>query len=193
MKQLIPYTIGEAEVESISTAITETPYSSSETVNKGDRRYVGRYLYEAAKNGINSDPETNAGGVSISKDWTAEYEAVEDPDWLVVGMINKWRCLDSYVTTVTEVDEMIEVVLLKPYVDSLYFLNVFASALHVQVLSASDTVLWSKILDLRGNDEVLDEWEWCWKPIPAPASDVKVDFGFITGAADKIRIVGYGH
>ena len=194
MKCLIPEKINEVDLISSSVPIDETEYDAGTTYNMGERCRVGLFIYEAGKdNLVGIDPETNAGGVSISKDWTAEYEAVEDPDWLVVGMVNRWRQFDSYVSTVTEAEGMIEEVFVKPYVDTLYFLNIYASYLLVQVLSATDTVLWEGGVDLRKSDAVLDEWEYCWKPIPEPVSEVKVEFGLMTGATDKIRVMGYGY
>lgn len=194
MKCLIPEKIDEADLISCSVPIDETEYNAGTTYNMLERCRVGLFIYEAAKDGLTGvDPETNAGGVSINKDWLAAgFTAVDDPSWLVVGMVNRWRQFDSYVSTMTEDEGMIEEVFLKPYVDTLYFLNIYASYLLVQVLSSTGAVLWEGAVNLQARDVVLDEWEFCWKPIPEPVSEVKVELGLMTGATDQIRVVAYG-
>ena len=192
MKRLIPTTITESDLVSTSVSITETAWSGAESCDTGDRRYKGRYLYEAAKDNVSSDPETHAGGVSVNKDWLLEFSAVEEPDWLVVGMINRWKLFDSYVTTYTEDEDVVTVVFYAPYTETLYFLGMYASALAIQILNAGDEVIWSTVVDLMATDDPADEWEWCWTQIPEPKSEFGVRLGLITSETDKIKITVYG-
>ena len=194
MKCMIPEEITEVDLLSCSVAIDETVYDPGTTYNTGDRCRVGLFVYEAAKDGLTgADPGTNAGGNPVNKDWLAAgYTAVDDPSWLVVGMVNRWKQFDSYVSTQTVAEGIVEQIIKKLYVDTLYFLNIYGSYLIIQILSGDDIVLWETEINLRANDVVYDEWEMYWKPIPEPIPVVKVELGMTTGATDKIRMAVYG-
>jgi hypothetical protein len=62
----------------------------------------------------------------------------------------------------------------------------------VQVIDDDDVVVQETTTDLTDEDIVLDEWEWCWYPVPQPKSAVKIDLAMSTNATDKIRYVTTG-
>lgn len=188
MKCMIPEEIGEADLVLSTVPVDEAQYDSQTTYNTLDRCRAGRFVYEAARDGLAGvDPETNAGGTPVNKDWLAAgYTATDDPSWLVVGMVNRWKMFDSYMSTVTESAGEAEVRFRKAHVDTLYIFGLRAEEVTVRVYDG-DTVIRETAVRLR-NDVVRNEYEFCWKPVPAPRSVLKVSLGFLTIGTDEISL-----
>jgi len=188
-----PVAITSEDIVSTNIPITETIWSSTETYAIGDQRYKGVFLYESAKDGnIGKDPDLYAGGVNVNNDWlNAGFAPIADPYWLIVGMINRMKVWDGYLSTCSTNPLIIDQIIQKPYVGTLYFLGVVASTAQAIVLDSLGTALWdSGTLDLYyGLDLVDDYYDWFFSEPPDPRSKFSIELGLITGSSDKIRIL----
>ncbi|NTW98696.1 MAG: hypothetical protein HGB35_01955 [Geobacteraceae bacterium] len=189
MKRAIPIPITATELVSTTVPITETAWSSVGPYPKGTQVYQGLFVYEAARAVLaNVAPVTHAGGVSINTDWLAAGNTpVADPDWLIVGMVNRWRMFDSYTSTVTTSTDPVVVVIECPYVDTIGFVGSTADTVTVEILDDADSVVSTQTVDLD-QDTASDEWEWCTFPAPTPRSEYEVTLPFVTQTNEKIKV-----
>jgi hypothetical protein len=152
----------------------------------------GRYVYRSIlASNTGHAPTTNSKSTNI--DWLADGFVVAAPAsqwWEVVSMLNKWQMFDGYVTTETVSSAgSIVVTLQKPGVQSLYFLNVTASSILVELLDSSSAVLFSELVDMYdGGGMVADWWEYFFLPISPPRRNKKINMGIVAGTTDTIRI-----
>ena len=189
MKIMLPIDVGITDIISSSIAITETLWNVANTYNLGDQVYKGVFVYESAiASNTGNDPELNSGGTNINNDWlNAGFTPISSPKWLVVGMINRMRMFDGYVSTYSTNLSSIDVTIQKPYIGTIYLLGMDASNILVQILNSTGTVLW-QTNSLPIADLVSDYYDWFFSKPPAPRQAIRIELGLITGITDKLRI-----
>ena len=199
MNLTVPKKITTSDIVSNSATNLETIWSGATTYSVGSRIYKNNFIYESAKNSnTGKDPELFSGGVVINQDWLeAGFTAVADPYWLIVSMINPLLKFDSYLTTqsiTAGVGVVIDdVTFTKEYCNALYMLTMNASSVNVYVADSTGAVMKHIYVDMYSStDLVLDEYEWCWKGVNDPVSDVYIDLGITTASDDTIRVVSTG-
>ena len=193
MKVMLPVTISLADIVSTNVAITETLWLVGTTYTLGAQVYKGVFIYESAVAGnVGNNPELTAGGTTINQDWLNQgFIPIATPKWLVVGMINKMRMFDGYVSTYTSKTTSIDVTIQKPYIGTVYLLGLDCSSVIIQILDSVGTILWTSTT-LPVVDLVSDYYDWFFSRPPAPRAAIRVELGLITGATDKIRILVSG-
>lgn len=183
----------ESEVISCSVAGLDYPaWAEGTTYAVGGMVTMGRYVYRSLlASNVGKSPEVYSKATNI--DWLVDGflpAAVANQWWVVVSMLNRWMMFDGYVTTETAVSGAdIVVTLQKPGVQAIYFLNVTASTMRVELLDSSSVILFSELVDMYdGGGMVADWWEYFFLPIPSPRRNKKIDMGTVSGTTDTIRI-----
>ncbi len=189
MKVMLPIDVSIGDIVSTNVTITETLWLVGSTYAIGEQVYKGIFVYESAiGSNIGNNPELTSGGVSINNDWlNAGFTPIASPKWLIVGMINKMRMFDGYVSTYTSKTTSIDVTIQKPYIGTMYLLGMEASSILVQVLNSTGGVLWQSTT-LPIVDLISDYYDWFFSNPPAPRQAIRIELGLTTGATDKLRL-----
>jgi hypothetical protein len=186
MRLIRPVTITDTNFTYSNIPIDDDGYSewaSGTTYNTGDTVYYGNYLYESVgDSNTGNDPSTTSTGTT--------------PDWLKLGMVNKWRMFDDYTNTVTTGpapdvttgESDIIVTLDEGNVEYVAFFNLDAVTILVEMLDATDTVVWSEELDLFADVEDVGDWyEYFFGDDTQPHTDAIIQLGWIT-YEEKVKI-----
>ncbi len=142
-------------------------------------------IYESLEDGnIGNNPATTSTG--------------EEPKWLDLGRVNRWRMFDEFVGSYTEDEDEIIVTLDIHDTDYVALLELDAATLQVEILDSGDASLWSVDFDLLdGALEIGDWYEYFYAPYPAAGQrDVVVPLAWmlteLTGEKLRVTLGGGG-
>jgi len=199
MRLTIPEKISSSDIISNTATNTVAAYNSGTTYSVGNICYEGDYVYESAKNSnTGKTPHLYAGGVVVNSDWLEEgYTAIADPYWINMRKINPLAMFDSYLYTQTTKTGAGSVSIYLKYskanCNGIYFLNIDATSVNIVLKDSIAIELKSISVDLFYNlDLTLDEYDWCWSPVPSQLSDIYIDFGIPLSATDTVEITATG-
>jgi hypothetical protein len=194
MKLTIPEQILTSDIISSSATNTVSAYASGTTYGIGALVFEGDYVYESAKSAnVGKTPHLFAGGLVVNIDWIADgFTAIADPSWINMRKINPLLMFDSYLytqTTKTGVGAVtLDVKYSKGNCTGVYLLNIDATSVTI-VIKDSVGILLKTITTNLITDICLDEYDWCWSPIPDPVSDIYIDYNLVTSANDTVQII----
>lgn len=101
---------------------------------------------------------------------TGHYPPSDDPDaptwWLDLGSTNRWRMLDSSVTSQSSAKDSIAVTLATAgRIDTVALLNVSAATAWVVGSTNDDGVVYDQTVSLIANSGINDPYAYCFEPI----------------------------
>lgn len=155
--------------------ITETAWVAG-TYNQGDKRYVGKDLYEVVAVSTTDEPTVGVG--------------LDPPTWLLIGQINQWRMFNGalYQAT-TQTGGPISVTLQAAgVVDALAVLKCVAAGAVITVTDATDGMVYNRTVPLVNNDNVLDIYDYFFAPIDSKSEFVLLDLPAYAGAEIAVTL-----
>jgi hypothetical protein len=153
MKIVRPYSI----VDSTLTAcnVPETDYAA---YNSGTTYALGALVIVIGTNVHTIYESLQAGNVGHDPITSSTW-------WLDRGKTNKWKMFDALVNSQTVYAGDITFTLaITGRVNSISFLNVYASAIRVVMTDAVDGVVYDETDDLRSDLGITDWWAWFFEP-----------------------------
>lgn len=158
MKIVRPYAIVDATLTACNVPETDYPaYSAATTYALGALVIVVgtniHKVYESLQaTNLNHDPAT-------SPTW-----------WLDRGATNRWKMFDALVNTLcTYTADITFTLAITGRVNSISFLNMYASAIRVVATAGADGVVFDRTINMRSNMGIIDMWSWFfevpeWEP-----------------------------
>lgn len=162
MEYIIPVLINDASLLSSNVAIPDatesglTVWAVGQTITTGQERFYSvadkHWIVRALQNHT-----TSALNAPTGQD--------DDTFWVLVRQANRWRMFDQSSTSQTENANTIEVSLaISGAVDGLYFGNLDANEVNVEVLDVNDNVIYDKTFSLVNNSLIYDWYTYMFAP-----------------------------
>jgi len=150
-----PIAITEAMLVSSSVPEDDHPaWLAGTTYADGDRVIYNHRIYESAvADNLGNNPETDSS---------------DPPNWVDVGPTNRWACLDSETSTVTEDNGPVTYVFQPGRFASLALIDMQATSVYIKIESAVDGVLYQQTHIIYDNTPVPDWYQYFYQAIRAP-------------------------
>lgn len=162
MEYIIPVLINDASLLSSNVAMPDstesglTVWAVGQTITTGQERFYSvadkHWIVRALQNHT-----TSALNAPTGQD--------DDTFWVLVRQANRWRMFDQSSTSQTENTNTIEVSLaVSGAVDGLYFGNLDANEVNVEVLDVNDNVIYDRTFSLVNNSLIYDWYTYMFAP-----------------------------
>lgn len=162
MEYIIPVLINDASLLSSNVAMPDatesglTVWAVGQTITAGQERFYSvadkHWIVRALQNHT-----TSALNAPTGQD--------DDTFWVLVRQANRWRMFDQSSTSQTENTNTIEVSLaVSGAVDGLYFGNLDANEVNVEVLDVNDNVIYDRTFSLVNNSLIYDWYTYMFAP-----------------------------
>jgi hypothetical protein len=159
--------------EAVTEAMLTSNVAQADAAWSSVTTYSAGAIKRRALNGIQHRWESQVGS-NLNHD-----PALDDgTNWIDLGASEPYLMFDGAVQSQTENADSIEVAVqfdADRLIDSVYFENLSATALHLTLTDAGEGVVFDETYDLIATSGITDFWAWCFEPVRRLASVVVTD------------------